>query len=75
MQHVYRQCHEQTVMWLFHTVLYFFVVIIYLKGFNDPDKFCLSFSLNAPEQQHGQQTLLPVCEVPGYISPEVSVYL
>lgn len=30
------------------------------------------YSFDAPEQQCGQQTLLPVCEVPGHISPEVS---
>lgn len=29
-------------------------------------------SFDASEQQCGQQTLLPVCEVPGHIGPEVS---
>lgn len=30
-------------------------------------------SFDASEQQRGQQTLLPVCQVPGHVSPEVSV--
>lgn len=33
-------------------------------------RFILSF--DAPEQQRGQQTLLPVCEVPCHVGPEVS---
>lgn len=33
----------------------------------------LSPSFDAPEQQRGQQALLPVCEVPGHVGSEVSI--
>lgn len=37
-----------------------------------PELLLLFLSFDAPEQQCGQQALLPVCEVPGHVGSEVS---
>lgn len=51
------------------------LVIVLFSGFADCIKTSLSVSVlsfDAPEQQRGQSTVLPVCQVPGHTGPEVS---